>query len=196
MERNFNNEFERFLKENADQYRLYPSSKVWNGIYSALHTRRKWFGLGIILLLVTGTLVTILITHSSKETIVTVNKPVLNKQQDRVSALQVSSPDKRVSYSNNSAENNHNPVDFVSLKNNNRQLGVYDPVINNLTSIKENSFPNTNEDELERLTTNTSIANELTNQYIINNPKQKTLDYPRDLNTLNTLDPVTRKYSE
>ena len=31
MERNFNNEFERFLKENADQYRMYPSSKVWNG---------------------------------------------------------------------------------------------------------------------------------------------------------------------
>src|SRR5215467_8233706 len=68
MERNFNNEFERFLKENADQYRLYPSSKVWSGIYSTLHTRRKWFGLGIILLLITGSLVGILVTHSSKET--------------------------------------------------------------------------------------------------------------------------------
>src|ERR1700745_2805987 len=68
MQRNLNNEFERFLKENADQYRLYPSSHVWKGIYSALHSRRKWFGLGIALLLITGTLVTILITNSSKET--------------------------------------------------------------------------------------------------------------------------------
>ena len=79
MERNFNNEFERFLKENADQYRLYPSSKVWNGIYTALHTRRKWFGLGIVLLLVTGTLVAFLVTHSSKETISIVNKPALQQ---------------------------------------------------------------------------------------------------------------------
>jgi hypothetical protein len=39
MERNFNNEFERFLKENADQHRMYPSAKVWSGIYNSLHTR-------------------------------------------------------------------------------------------------------------------------------------------------------------
>src|SRR5436190_5284767 len=75
MQRNLNNEFERFLKENADQYRLYPSKKVWNGIYSSLHSRRKWFGLGTALLLITGSLVTLLITNSSKEPITTINKP-------------------------------------------------------------------------------------------------------------------------
>jgi len=76
MERNFNNEFERFLKENADQYRMYPSAKVWSGVYNALHTRRKWYGLGIILLLLTGSLVTVLVTRSPKETPISAHKPV------------------------------------------------------------------------------------------------------------------------
>src|SRR5258705_4858590 len=73
MERNYNNEFERFLKENADQYRLYPSAKVWKGVYTVLHGRRKWFGLGIVLLLLTGTLITLLITNSSKQANIAVN---------------------------------------------------------------------------------------------------------------------------
>jgi hypothetical protein len=70
MERNYNNEFERFLKQNADQYRLYPSSGVWKGVYAALHSRRRWVGLGIILLLLTGTGITLLITKSPKKNLV------------------------------------------------------------------------------------------------------------------------------
>src|SRR6478672_1096167 len=56
MKEDFNNrDFERFVKENADQYRMFPSEKVWNGIDKALHTRRKWYGLGLaLLLLLTG----------------------------------------------------------------------------------------------------------------------------------------------
>ena len=96
MERNFNNEFERFLKENADQYRLYPSSKVWNGIDTALHTRRKWFGLGIVLLLLTGSLVTLLITNSSKQTVISVNKTPVDTRQPATN-LTAEAGDKRVS---------------------------------------------------------------------------------------------------
>src|SRR4030095_9302707 len=80
MERKFNNEFERFLKERADQYRLYPSTRVWNGIYGALHTRRRWFGLGLALLLLNGLFVTILITNTAKETTNIATKPSVQKQ--------------------------------------------------------------------------------------------------------------------
>ena len=61
MESDFNNkDFEQFLKQNADQYRMFPSEKVWKGIDSALHTRRKWYGLGLALLLIlTGAGVTL-----------------------------------------------------------------------------------------------------------------------------------------
>lgn len=60
MESNYNNrEFEQFVKQNADQYRMFPSERVWAGIDNALHTRRKWYGLGLaFLLLLTGAGVT------------------------------------------------------------------------------------------------------------------------------------------
>ena len=44
-------DFEEFVRQNADQYRMFPSDKVWQGIENTLHTRRKWYGLGLALLL-------------------------------------------------------------------------------------------------------------------------------------------------
>ena len=60
MESNYRNrEFEQYIKENADQYRMFPSEKVWKGINSTLHTRRRWYGIGLsLLLLITGSAVT------------------------------------------------------------------------------------------------------------------------------------------
>ncbi|HEX3167931.1 MAG TPA: hypothetical protein VHQ93_16800 [Chitinophagaceae bacterium] len=63
MERQFNNgDFEKLLRDNANQYRMYPSEKVWKGIHSALHTRRRWYGLSAaIMFLLTGSVVSIFI---------------------------------------------------------------------------------------------------------------------------------------
>ncbi len=46
-----NSDFERLLREQADQYRMLPSEKVWRGIQATVHTRRRWYGLGLVLLL-------------------------------------------------------------------------------------------------------------------------------------------------
>ncbi|HEY4875388.1 MAG TPA: outer membrane beta-barrel protein, partial [Puia sp.] len=43
------------IKQKADQYKLYPSEKVWKRIYSSLHTGRRWFITGMALL-ITGIL--------------------------------------------------------------------------------------------------------------------------------------------
>src|SRR6478736_4416821 len=52
MERQFNNgDFEKLLRDNANQYRMYPSEKVWKGIHSSLHTRRRWYGLTAAIML-------------------------------------------------------------------------------------------------------------------------------------------------
>ena len=63
MERQFNNgDFEKLLRDNANQYRMYPSEKVWKGIHSALHTRRRWYGLtAVIMFLLTGSIVSVII---------------------------------------------------------------------------------------------------------------------------------------
>ena len=67
MERQFNNgDFEKLLRDNANQYRMYPSEKVWKGIHSALHTRRRWYGLSAaIMFLLTGSIVSIIIYNDN-----------------------------------------------------------------------------------------------------------------------------------
>ena len=59
MESNFNNrEFEHYVKSNADQYRMVPSEKVWRSINNTLHTRRRWYLLGLTVLALTAISVT------------------------------------------------------------------------------------------------------------------------------------------
>ena len=62
MERRFiNREFEQYLKENADQYRMFPSEQVWENIHHRLHSRRRWYAIGLALLLFTTAAVTSLL---------------------------------------------------------------------------------------------------------------------------------------
>lgn len=53
MEKNFYTDdyFEDFLKQKSDQYKMYPSDKVWKNIHGSLHTRRKWFIMGMFTLI-------------------------------------------------------------------------------------------------------------------------------------------------
>lgn len=51
MERKFyHTDFEELIKDKADQYKMYPSDRVWKGINKTLH-RRRWYWSGFILLL-------------------------------------------------------------------------------------------------------------------------------------------------
>jgi hypothetical protein len=52
MERSFYNEdfdFEQLIKQKSDQYKIYPSDKVWKGINGSLHSSRKWYWLSFAL---------------------------------------------------------------------------------------------------------------------------------------------------
>ena len=40
--KNNDREFEQFLKENADNHRLYPSDEIWNRIHARLHPQKRW----------------------------------------------------------------------------------------------------------------------------------------------------------
>lgn len=52
MERNFDrDDFELFLQQKTDQYKMYPSDSVWRAIYRNLHTKRRGFIIGGSLLL-------------------------------------------------------------------------------------------------------------------------------------------------
>lgn len=76
MENKFDNsDFEHFVKQNADQYRMFPSDKVWKGINSTLHSKRRWYGIGIAFLLISTAAVTgiMLSPSSNKQQLVTAN---------------------------------------------------------------------------------------------------------------------------
>ncbi|RZK46982.1 MAG: hypothetical protein EOO94_01660 [Pedobacter sp.] len=96
MENKFSNtEFEEFVKENADQYRMFPSDKVWNGINNALHTRRKWYGfwLGFLLLLTGGSVTWVMSSYpsSKKSNTTTLSDVVIpNTTKDPAVAEQIS----------------------------------------------------------------------------------------------------------
>ena len=52
MERRLHNdEFEDLLRQKSDQFRMYPSENVWKEINKSMHPRRKWYWLGMALLL-------------------------------------------------------------------------------------------------------------------------------------------------
>ena len=93
MESNFNNnDFERFLKQNADQYRMFPSENVWEGIHNTLHTRRRWHGLWLaLLLLTTGTVTWIMLTSpgNKKEPAIAARQPVAKKEPAAVPATEL-----------------------------------------------------------------------------------------------------------
>jgi hypothetical protein len=82
MERQFNNgDFEKLLRDNANQYRMYPSEKVWKGIHSSLHTRRRWYGLtAAIMFLLTGSIVSIIIYNDNSGK----NNSIQNRDQQQV----------------------------------------------------------------------------------------------------------------
>jgi hypothetical protein len=53
MERKFYHEnFEGSLKHDADQFKMYPSKKVWHGIYNDVHPGRRWPSVAISILFI------------------------------------------------------------------------------------------------------------------------------------------------
>lgn len=52
--KNNDREFEQFLKENADNHRLYPSDEIWNKIHARLHPKKRWPLTALLLLAFTA----------------------------------------------------------------------------------------------------------------------------------------------
>lgn len=47
----YEEEFEKQLKEKADQFKMYPSDKVWSEVNSSIHPRSKRFVVGMTILI-------------------------------------------------------------------------------------------------------------------------------------------------
>ncbi|MGB3007860.1 MAG: hypothetical protein WBC06_15200 [Chitinophagaceae bacterium] len=152
MEKNINNrDFEQFVQKNADQYRMFPSERVWTGIHKSIHSRRKWYGAGLALLLFTASTVTLVMlnTTGKKSTIATtLNLP--QKEQttttEKVSQnIAIVAPVKPIANTNSSGNNL-----MGNLKNNNLFLSdlAIERINNNIPSVTPVVITN-NTDETE-----------------------------------------------
>lgn len=64
----YDNEFERFLKENVEQYKMYPSDNVWAHVYSNLHFGSRILGFSFTLLMLSlGTFAVFLLNNDKNE---------------------------------------------------------------------------------------------------------------------------------
>ncbi len=179
MERQFNKgDFEKLLRDNANQYRMYPSERVWKGVNAALHTRRKWIGISALaFLLITGAGVSFFLIN--------------NKQGNQTKAAAIKNPPQVNSIETilpGSSSENTNTITTNSFAEEKISLPIIKPVsaaktdIENVTiplaSNKENTYTNdevntvtktetietkTDEIRTEALNKNTETANETTN---------------------------------
>ncbi|MBS1745059.1 MAG: hypothetical protein JST21_02695 [Bacteroidetes bacterium] len=54
---NHNDDFERYLQDQVNEHRMYPSDHVWKNIRSKVHTQKKWPALSVFTVLVISALV-------------------------------------------------------------------------------------------------------------------------------------------
>jgi len=59
----FRDGFEHYLRDSVDNFRIYPTRKVWNSIYNNMHPGRRWPSLSVLLMLIFA-LIYIGINHS------------------------------------------------------------------------------------------------------------------------------------
>lgn len=122
MENRFDNrDFEQFVKQNADQYRMFPSEKVWKNIHFSLHTRRRWYGIGLALLLLTVGTVTWVMLSPDKKTAFVTTKSLTN-----------------LTAKETKPENNEK---VVLIADNQQQRNTR--VISNAENLQDRVFPNT-----------------------------------------------------
>ena len=53
---NDNDSFEQFLRESTEDFKMYPSRKIWYSLYNNLHPGRKWPSLAVCIILVSAIL--------------------------------------------------------------------------------------------------------------------------------------------
>ena len=94
MEKEFyTDEFEQLLKEKADQFRMYPSKRVWHSIYNNLHPGRRWPSVVMSLFLISSlTLIGYLNTGDN-----TINRQLSNTSftQAKDEITNAANPDKK-----------------------------------------------------------------------------------------------------
>ena len=113
MERRFDmSDFEQSLKDHADQFKMVPSKRVWNGIYNNLHPGSKWPSITIAILFL-FTLITISRLNNS-------TSPVKNSKPTEIgNSKNIIKNQKGIVSNESSTRENDRGIDFTKSNPNN-----------------------------------------------------------------------------
>lgn len=148
MESNYNSDnFERLLRESGDQYRMYPSESVWKNVHSALHTRRKWFGIGFLLLMLSAGFVTTIMLSTPDETNRQTVSTITNKsagsptteEKPEINTKEASLPPLYKDYVSENRQNFLAPASFETNSNKPADLILSQPILTEILVVEDAS---------------------------------------------------------
>ena len=216
-------DFERYVKEKADEFKMYPSKRVWNSIYNGMHPGSRWPSISMCLVLI-GTLFLVGFLNTNTTTNKIGRNSVLNEASASSisnSANTVADPDKTLitqETKNLLPKSNTLTVPskpgMASVKNNlpagDIQMEDFNKKLSNITEANKNiavvpSLPSSINDqvndhellinkELNTATISNSVNADFTNTFVNN----KIADRPIDDNNIATSsnNSTTLKYSD
>ncbi len=96
MDRDFHtDDFERLLREKSDEFRMYPSKRIWHSIYNNIHPGHKWPSVAMCITLISALLLVGYLNTRNSSTYSRVNKIENNNQSadlSQINSTQFGSP--------------------------------------------------------------------------------------------------------
>ncbi|MFN2456935.1 MAG: hypothetical protein ABR502_01930 [Chitinophagaceae bacterium] len=182
MEKNFTNDnFERFLKQTADQFRMRPSDNVWEGIFKDLNKRRWRVGFASGALLFIASLLGYFLIDSTKS----ITRPVASASAYAETEKIVKQPAAATPVA--SAKIRHLPSSFKNTTSSNLPLQKTRNVTINSANAINQDIVSPNQQENNNIT---SIPNTVTSATDVNSDpvvEENTIEAPSSQSSINDL---------
>lgn len=137
MERSFyNDDFEDLIKQKADQYKMYPSDRVWKEVNRSLHPKKRWYWFGVVAILLSGAGYYSLHELSSKPAVA----PLASSKQESpaapIAAQDIKQPAQLIPFKN--LETSQQKSDLASKRNSGEIAGTARVIT--MTPVLERSY--------------------------------------------------------
>ena len=131
MDRNLDiDDFERLLKDRSDEFKLYPTKRVWHSIYNNIHPGKKWPSIAMCITLISILMLVGYLNTSDTETTVAIGGIKANQANAITTStyyplFEPSLPNKKIDDNNFTLNNSSNPFGYSASINTNPTIAFY-----------------------------------------------------------------------
>ena len=142
MDRNLDiDDFERLLKDRSDEFKLYPTKRVWHSIYNNIHPGKKWPSIAMCITLISILMMVGFLNTSNTETTISVAGVIVNQNTAITTSTynplsETALPNKNIDDNNFTLNNNSNPFGYSVSNSTNPVIAFISntPISNNKNS--------------------------------------------------------------